>query len=215
MNMPVNQTAVIDLHYLPSIEYFTALLAYENIRLEANEFYEKQSYRTRCHILSANKVDMLSVPVIGGRKKIVIKDIKIDHSQGWQKNHWRAIQSAYGRAPFYEFFADYFEPFFSKQEKYLFDFNYKLLSTCLKLLGIKKNIEFTDMYQKPSELVEIDDLRSVIHPKRPYASNPFYQPVSYPQVFGKNFADNLSIIDILFCEGPNAKALVTKSMVAE
>ncbi|MTI19478.1 hypothetical protein E1176_00440, partial [Fulvivirga sp. RKSG066] len=146
--MHKGKAALVDLHYLPSLEYFALLNSYEHIVFEAEEHFEKQSFRNRCNILAANKVEKLSVPVIGGRKKVKIKEIQIDHTQRWQKDHWRAIQSAYGRAPFFEFFAEYFEPFFQKQEKYLFDFNYKLLTLCLKLSQIKVDYTFTETYEK-------------------------------------------------------------------
>lgn len=213
--MSTPKTALIDLQYLPSIEYFTVLLKYDKIILDKEEHFIKQTYRNRCEILTANKVDKLSIPVIGGRKKIKVKDIEIDHDQKWQKDHWRAIQSAYGRAPFYEYFVHYFEPLFQKQEKYLFDFNLELLTLCLKLLQTKINFETTDKYYKAPENDHTDDLRSIVSPKRGYKSNSLYSPVSYPQVFGKNFVANLSIIDLLFCEGPNAKTIVTKSILAE
>ena len=213
--MNMSKTALIDIHYLPSIEYFTVLFRYDKIILEKEEHFVKQTFRSRCEILTANKIEKLSVPVVGGRKKIKMKDIQIDHEQQWQKNHWRAIQSAYGRAPFYEFFVHYFEPFFSKQEKFLYDFNFKLLSLCLKLMQAKIKFEETATYEKSPLDDQIDDLRSIVSPKRGYKSNTLYTPVSYPQVFGKNFVANLSIIDLLFCEGPNAKNLVTNSILVE
>lgn len=215
MNMHKNRTALIDLQYLPSLEYFTALLRYEKIIFEMEENFVKQTYRNRCHILTANKVDKLSVPVIGGNKKIKIKDLKIDYSQKWQKDHWRAIKSAYGRAPFFEFFSEYFQPFFFLEEKFLTDFNLGLLTTCLKLLQTDINFSMSTFYQKEPEGDQIDDLRSVVHPKKDYMKNSLYSPVPYPQVFGKNFVANMSIIDLLFCEGPNAKMVVTKSFKAE
>jgi len=213
--MPDKKTALLDIHYLPSIEYFTRLLAYEKIVFEVEENFVKQTYRNRCHIRAANKIDKLSVPVIGGRKKIKVKDITIDHTQKWQKDHWRAIQSAYGRAPFYEFFEGYFEPAFQKQEKFLIDFNMKLLTKCLSLLQSTIDFSFTEKYEKSPADDSVIDLRGQIHPKRDYVENAFYKPVVYPQVFGSTFAPNLSIIDLLFCEGPNAKSVVTNSSAEE
>jgi len=213
--MHKERTALIDLQYLPSLEFFAVLLSYENIVFEVEEHFIKQTYRNRCNILAANGVEKLSVPVIGGRKKIKVKDITIDHTQRWQKDHWRAIKSAYGRAPFYEFFAEYFEPFFLKQEKYLVDLNLGLLTKCLELLQTKINFSFSETYQKEPLDSKTDDLRSVVHPKVSFKNNSLYSPVAYPQVFGKNFVANLSVIDLLFCEGPNAKSLVTKSIGTE
>jgi len=209
--MPEKKSLLIDLHYLPSIEYFTQLMVYENVVFEVEEYFVKQTYRNRCHIRAANKVDMLSVPVIGGRKKIKVKDIEIDHSQRWQKDHWRAIKSAYGRAPYYEFFEAYFEPFFQKQEKFLADLNINLLTNCLKLLQVSIDFALTETYEKTPSDNSVIDLRGQIHPKKGYNTNDFYKAVSYPQVFGSTFAANMSIIDLLFCEGPNSRSIVTKS----
>ncbi|MBL6446987.1 WbqC family protein [Fulvivirga sp. 29W222] len=211
MSMPDKKTALIDIHYLPCIEYFTCLKKFDTILIEKEEYYIKQTYRNRCHLLSANKVERLSVPVVGGNKKIKIKDIKISYKEKWYNDHWRTIMSAYGRAPFYEFFSDYFEGEFQKREKFLFDFNLNLLTLCLKLLQIDPVINFTDKFEKKPES-NIIDLRSVIHPKQRYEQNAFYHPQPYQQVFGSTFVANLSIIDLLFCEGPNAAATVTNSM---
>ena len=94
-------TLLLDFHYLPCIAYFSCINRYHHLILEVHENYEKQSYRNRCYILSANKVLPLSVPVHRGKGKKPTKDIRIDYSQKWVNNHWRAIKSAYGKAPFF------------------------------------------------------------------------------------------------------------------
>lgn len=202
---------LIDLQYLPSLEYFACLLQSENVCIEENEHFVKQTYRNRCHILGANKVEVLSVPVIKGNRKILVKDIKIDYNQKWLGNHWRAIVSAYGKAPFFEYYVSYFYDVFYKKGKFLFDFNYELLTLCLKLLQVDKKMFFSERYEhNPGEGVL--DVRSVIHPKRDHAKNSFYVPYSYNQIFGKNFVENMSIIDLLFCEGPNASSVLKNSL---
>lgn len=208
------KTALIDLHYLPSLEYFACLKQFDQIVIEKEEHFVKQTYRNRCHILGANAIDRLSIPVIGGNKKIKVKDIVIDHEQKWLHVHWRSISSAYGRAPFYEFYVDFFETVFLKREKFLFDFNFQLMTLCLKFLGMDPIIKFSETFEMSPEK-NIIDLRSVIHPKKRFELNNFYQPVVYQQVFGKAFVANLSIIDLLFCEGPNAGASIAKSMEAK
>lgn len=204
-------TAIIDLQYLPSIEYFIALQSYDHIILEKYEHFVKQTYRNRCYIRAANKVDTLTVPVTGGNKKIPICDVQIDYGQRWLKHHWRAITSAYGRAPFFEYFIPEFEKIFFKRERFLFEFNLKLLTLCLKILQVEISFSFSNRYQTPEELHNTTNLRSFVHPKSHYSKNNLYQPYWYPQVFGKDFVPNLSIVDLLFCEGPNAQFVVTKS----
>ncbi len=210
MSLSEGKSLLIDLHYLPGIEYFTCLDSYDRVVLEIHEHFVKQTYRNRCYIRGANGVLKLSVPVLWGRKKIPMKDIRIDHDQKWRMNHWRAIQSAYGKSPFFEFYVDYFENVFRQKEKFLIDLNHKLLTLCLDLLGLKKEIVFSETYENHLKHSYID-LRSVIHPKEDFTNRTFYQAVRYEQIFGKDFVPNMSIIDLLMCEGPNSVTIVRRS----
>jgi hypothetical protein len=204
--------AVIDLHYLPCLEYFACLLKYSNVYIEAHENYQKQSYRNRCHILTASKVAILSVPVLKGNSKQLIRDVQIDYDQKWLTDHWRSISSAYGKAPFFEHYADFFEKIYTKKYKYLFELNAELLTNCLSLLKLRQKIEYTEVYKNSAETA-LDDLRSAIHPKKEFKNNKLYTPVRYRQNFGNNFVSNLSIIDVLFCEGPRSLEIIRQSVI--
>jgi hypothetical protein len=208
------ETVLVEPQYLPPIEFLCAILHAKDILIEAEEHYTKQTYRNRCYIRGANKILPLSIPVINGNRKILMKDIKVDHNQKWANDHWRSIQSAYGKAPFYEFFADYFEKEFQKRHKYLIDLNQNMLTICLKLIKLKISVSRTKTYFKEPES-HIFDLRGKISPKEEYTKRQIYQPIEYMQVFGKDFAANLSVIDLLMNEGPNALTIVTKSIVTE
>ncbi len=200
---------LIELHYLPCIEYFVQLLKHETIYLEACEHFQKQSYRNRGLILATNKIDVLSVPVLKSNSKIMVKEVEIDYAQPWQKIHWGAIRSAYGKAPYYEYFCDYFHKLYDKKPRFLWDLNQEALTVCLKLLQIEKTILFTSEYNKEGvfNVQEVDDRRSLIHPKKTGEM----AEVRYPQSFGREFVPNLSIIDLIFNEGPNGKALLKKA----
>ena len=198
----------IDLQYLPSLEYFCTLLQHDEIVIEAHEYFEKQSYRNRCIIQTTNKIDTLTVPVQNGNKKVLIRDLKIDYSQDWTRRHWGAIQSGYGKSPFFEYYSEYFKKIVDKKPDFLFDLNLELLTICLKLLRLEKNIIFTNNYEK----VVNNDFRGQIHPKRSFEDNKIYQPVSYRQNFGNKFEPNLSILDLLFCQG-NKSLLLLKECV--
>ena len=203
-------TALIELHYLPSLEYFCCLLPYEQIKLEGHEHFIKQTFRNRCYIQGANNVQMLNIPVVRGRSKTLMKDLKTDNRQTWRQQHRRSLKSAYGNAPFFEFYEPQLHRHYSKEAKFLVDFTLPLLTLCLEWVNIQPDIVWTGMYEKnPSEA--ISDLRSVISAKTHYTERPFYQPEPYPQVFGKNFAPNLSIVDLLSCEGPNAASVLRRS----
>ncbi|WP_460880799.1 WbqC family protein [Pontibacter rugosus] len=170
------------------------------MQLEAHENYIKQSYRNRCHVLTAQGVQPLSVPVIKGNSsaKIPIQEIEIDYSQKWQQVHWRTIQAAYGRAPYFEFYSDYLREVYERQPKFLFELNVDLLKLYLKLLKLDKPLSYTAIYQvQPPD--HVLDLRNKVHPKI-YPDNLHVK--TYTQVFGKQFVPELSIIDLLFTQGP-------------
>ncbi|MDN5215468.1 WbqC family protein [Fulvivirgaceae bacterium BMA12] len=200
---------LIELQYLPNLEYFIAFMNSEEVTIEAAENFVKQTYRNRCYVRSANKIEVMSIPIKKGARKI--KDIKIDYRQSWLKDHWRTITSAYGKSPFFEYYRDGFESILFSKEPFLFDLNLKLLTKCLEYLEIKKHIKFTDNYDfNPKSPVL--DLRSLILPKMSYQDRGIYRGYAYNQIFGKDFAGNLSIIDLLFCEGPGASLILNKSM---
>ncbi len=204
------KTILIDLQYLPCINFFSTILNFDEIRLESHEHYVKQSYRNRCYILGANKTEMLIVPVLDGNSKIAVKDIKIDYQQRWPEIHWRTIKAAYGKSPFFEFFGDYFQHTLQKRPHFLWDLNFELLTICLKLLKINKTISLTENYQKEQD-ISIFDARDLINPKKDAKSGILHQPVAYQQNFGNEFVPNLSIIDLLFCRGNQSLGILKKS----
>jgi hypothetical protein len=201
---------LIETQYLPNLEYFILLKSSHAVFIEHNEYYERQTYRNRAQIQFTNGVGDLTIPVKNGRKKILTKDIQIDNSQNWQKNHWRSIQSSYGKAPFFEFFVDGFNAIYEREYRYLTELNHDLLSYCLHLLSWKVEIKQTDQFIEPQD-TDYQQFRSLISPKVDFHKRQIYQEVPYQQLFGAKFAPNLSIIDILFCEGPAASDLISSS----
>lgn len=204
------QSVLIELHYLPSLEFFSCIQSFSVVIIESNENFVKQSYRNRCYILGANKTEMLVVPVIDGNKKVLIKDSKIDYSQRWHINHWRTISGAYGKSPFYEFYADYFQSIYDKKHTYLLDLNLEMLTMCLKLLRVNKTIRQSEVYEKEANST-VFDARNLINPKKVSDDSQFYFPSPYQQNFGNEFVPNLSIIDLLFCRGNQASEILKKS----
>ena len=201
---------LIDLHYLPCIAYFACLLSYNTVYIEAHENYQKQTYRNRCYILGSQQVDRLSVPVVQGNKKQLYTALQIDYSQPWIAHHWRSICTAYGKAPYFEYLATYFQEVFAQRHAHLFSLNWHMLQVCLKILGIQKNIKLTDQYiANPDNLI---DARSVMSPGNRLTQPTYYQPFVYQQVFGTLFNPNLSILDLLFCEGSNAYHILSKNI---
>jgi hypothetical protein len=183
---------------------------FDEIIIESKESYTKQSFRNRCQIRTANKIDDLIVPIQKGNSNIPIQEIRIDQNQSWIKNHWRTIQSAYGNAPFFEHYKHEIKNILENNPRFLFDLNLQFLELVLKIIGLDKKIIFSQKYEKSYPLV-INDLRSIIHPKQENNVLEFYTPQEYTQVFGDQFIKDLSVIDLIFCEGPNAINILKRS----
>ncbi len=202
---------VIELHYLPPPRYFALLLQEPGIKIDLHEHFVKQTYRNRCRILTANGIDTLSIPVLGGNKKIPLQDIKIDYTQKWTNRHLRAIQSAYGKAPFYEYYADDLLAVYRQKPVFLLDLTLPLLTQCLDFLQLEVTLTFTGTYTSLANTPE-NDLRSKINPKTTAAWPKTYQQIAYQQVFGSNFVDELSVIDLIFCTGPQAGGIIKSGL---
>lgn len=197
MNM---NAVVLSLNYLPCLEWFAVFLSADHVVIDIHEHYLKQTYRNRCHILSANGKLDLSIPVKKLNTKEAVKDILLENDFNWQSQHWDAICSAYNSSPFIFYYKDYFEPIYKSRYNGLVEWNTALLDLCLKLLKIDKQYTLSAHYIEDDN---ISDYRKIIHPKKSAALN----CPSYLQVFTEKFPfhPNLSIIDLLFNEGNAAK----------
>ena len=202
---------VIELQYLPPPRYFAVLLQHPGVQIDLHEHFVKQTYRNRCRILTANGIDTLSVPVLGAGKKTPLKDIKIDYTQKWGNRHLRAIQSAYGKAPFFAYYADELLAVYRQKPTFLVDLTLPLLTQCLDFLQLDINLSFTDSYANLTNSPE-NDFRTKISPK---ITEPFpktYKQITYHQVFGSNFVEDLSVIDLIFCAGPQAGEIIKSGL---
>lgn len=182
------------------------------IVLERHEYYVKQSYRNRSHIISANGKETLIVPLTSKSGKVYITDVRIDYSQKWLNNHWRTIRSAYGKAPFFEHYADELERILFNRATFLYDLNRDLLSLCLKWLKWGIAIKESERFEKTPS-AQVFDFRSALNAKDESNLSKFYLPVPYRQVFGNTFVGNVSVIDLIFCTGPEASRIVRASSV--
>lgn len=191
--------AVFSLHYLPCMAWFKCFIQAESPVIDVHEHYLKQSYRNRCHILSANGVLPLSIPVKKLITKTAVKDMRIENEFNWQRQHWESIVSAYNSSPYFFYYRDYFEPVYHTRFDTLAEWNTKLMQLLLKLLKTDKTYVFSDAYIV-TDTIQLD-WRERIHPKKP---SPVDLP-SYVQVFADKFGftENCSVIDGLFNVGPD------------
>ena len=201
-----NDKFILSTAYLAPIEYYVVLANAERILLEQHEYYQKQSYRNRCRIATANGIMDLSIPV-DSAGKTPIRDLRISDHNNWQTHHWRSIETAYNSSPIFEYYADDFRPFFEKKWLFLWDFNLALFNKTLELLDIETKIELTEQY-KPETSDNFLDLRAAIHPKKEISLllKPYYQV--FETKFG--FMPNMSIIDLLFNMANEAQLILKK-----
>ena len=210
--------------YFPPVSYFAAMaeemeglsnrmdgsssleLSPSVVYIEACENYQKQSYRNRCRFYAADGVQALSFPIVheGGTHKLPISEIKVDYSTPWLQQHERAIVSAYRTSAYFEYYQDeLFEILESRSER-LIDLNMSLLRFFIEKTGLSVDLRLTEEFAKETPY---DDLRETIHPKRPntiLADMGLEKP--YFQVFSRKygFKSDLSIMDLLFNEGPDS-----------
>lgn len=153
---------------------------------------------------------MLSVPLTNKHGKVPFGEVKIDYSTRWQSIFERTIESAYRNSPYYEHYSDDLFKIIYSDKSSIFDLNLELLSFCLKSLRWTKEQSVTTEYEKVVA-ERFSDMRSTITTRNTYITRGFYRSTPYYQVFGSSFEENLSVLDLLFCTGPEAGGVLMAS----
>lgn len=228
MANPNLSTALLSTTYFGPIQWYQKLNRYDHCVIEQFDNFQKQTYRNRCRIATANGSQVLTVPVERTEGKCLMRDVRISDHGAWRHLHWNALQSAYGESPFFEFYADDLHPFFERRWTFLLDFNMDITNKLCELLDIHPRLSLTTNYipstsgeeeksfgkeektlgEDEKSLEEMEpfiDFREAIHPKHPlpdadFAPRPYYQQHA-PR---HGFQPNLSILDLLFNEGNEA-----------
>ena len=197
------QEILLSLPYFGPISHFMELVKPGLIRFENEENYQKQTYRNRMFIYDTNGKLLLNIPIkhlpkSNPKQHQKYKDVQIDPEYKWQKQHWKSLKTAYQTSPFFEYYEDELAPLYQKEFKYLMDFNYSCFEVICGCLQLSIDFDKTSEYiQEPKNTI---DKRELINAKTQI------QIPEYNQVFQEKlgFLPNLSMLDLMFNEGPNA-----------
>lgn len=205
---------IIETQYLPTIAFYSFAINETTLLIDQHEHYQKGGYRNRAEILSAQGKLTLSIPLQSGKNnQTPIREVIIDHSVNWNKNHLQTIKSCYGKAPFFEFYFPDIELILNRKHQFLFDLNHEIIEKLNKWLGVEDKVNFSDhFYSETTQGIQI--MRNLISPKTRlrYQLDPFFNFLNYEQVFSEVtvFEPNLSILDLLMCKGPESRIYLSE-----
>ena len=189
MNLPLLTPTA----YFPPAHWLVAAVSAQEWHLAAHENYQKRGWRNRCRIVGPNGTQTLTVPLVKGKnQRQPIRDVRISYEDDWWRAHEQAIRTAYGRAPFFEFYAEDLFATGRRQPATLWELNQSLLATVLRLLQAPITVSLTEDFVSPTA-------PGYLRPADLTSSLP-----EYPQVFTDRhgFTPGLSVLDALFCLGP-------------
>lgn len=204
-NLMKFENVILSSAYIPPIQYFCKILQSKKVFIEQHDHYHKQSYRNRCHLYSPNGLQILTIPVKKtSGLKTKVKNVEISYDENWHLNHIRSFEAAYRSSPYYEYYMPDIENMLKNKPRLLIDLNQDILTFFITTLEIESSINLTNEFKNHYDFL---DCRDKIHPKRNFNQedsgiefNPYYQ--IFQEKHG--FIHNLSIIDLLFNEGPNS-----------
>ncbi len=195
--------------YFGPISQYSEIINTDEVLFEVHDNFQKQSYRNRCYIFNTNGKQLLNIPVkhpnSSSRKQT--KDTLIENATNWQDQHFKSLKTAYRNSPFFEFYVDDLANIFEKKYNYLQDINIDTFLFVSEALQISSNFKKTSSY---TEVLESNDFRNLAAIK----TQPKNLVKPYIQMFDDKhgFLPNLSILDLLFMEGPNAISFLEKNV---
>jgi len=190
--------------YFGCIDWIKKITPYSHIKFELCDRHPKLSYRNRTIITGANGPIVLSIPIVGGRdQKIVSKDVRVNYTENWPLQHWRAIESSYRKAPFFDFYADAVKSIITTKHEFLWQLDAATFNWLMKVMKLKLSVSHTESYVHTLSDTD-EDGRYLFLPGNKNDGD-FIK--KYSQVFEDRFGfqPNLSVLDVLFCCGPEAR----------
>ena len=200
MNTIIHETMV-----LGPTDVYSMYHGSEMVLIEVHENYQKRSYRNRYFISGPNGIIQLSIPLVKGKNhRTPIRDVRISYDENWVHQHLGTIKSCYGSAPYFIHYDHLLFRAFQKKYVFLLDLNNALFETVIGIIGLNINIGRTEAYYRH---YDYGDFRNLFSIKKRRVSS-----IKYPQVFEEKFGfiSGLSILDLVFCTGPESKLYLSR-----
>jgi WbqC-like protein family. len=203
---------LIDSQYFsPSILYKISI-DFSNIKIDIYEPWRKMGFGNRCVVAGANGPIILSVPLLEGRdQKKPVKEVRIDNRKPWQSQHWKTITSCYNRSPWFHFYSDELAGLYRRHFEFLIDWNKACFDWMAAKIGLSATSSFLEKMLRPEKASGYQDWRNRLRPNT--INQQFPVPVRYRQVFEERtgYIPHLSVLDLLFCEGKNARRILSEN----
>ncbi len=222
--------------YLPWLGLFHKVAMSDAFCLFDATQYDDNDFQNRNRIKGPNGVMWLTVPVKAkDHHRLQITEIEIVEQDVWRRKHWKSLVWAYGKAPFFSRYADFFEETYRRSWRSLVELDVHLLAYLFEALGLPKDFKRTSQLScggAKSEAVlsmcrALGATAYIFGAKgRDYvdraafdaagigvAFQDYHHPV-YPQQFGP-FVPNLSVVDLLFNCGPNSMEVLMAGNVKQ
>jgi WbqC-like protein family len=191
-----------DLQYFPCINWFKDSITTGRFCFYPEEPFRRSGFRNRLLIPGSNGIISLSIPVMGGRAtKLAYKQVLIDFTSCWQRDHFRTLDSVYGNSPFYFQYRDELSALYVKKVDFLYSWNLSCMEWVSSKIGLIIPIDYAQSNDADETIP--------VHVVDKYKPNNYNEPVNgpflkYPQVFEDRigFKNNMSILDMLFNVGP-------------
>lgn len=115
--------------------------------------YDKHGWRNRNQIKTAQGKQWLTIPVNskGVTSGIPIKDVPIDWSKPWPKNHLKSLTISYNKSPYFKEYLPLLESFYERRDEFLADFTIESSIALAREMGITST-----RFMRSSELPHVE-----------------------------------------------------------
>ena len=199
---------ILESNYFPCISYFKELANSTAVSIDQHESFKKMSFRNRCIVVGANGLINLTVPVEGGRNtKQMVKDVRISYAENWQQQHWKTILSSYAKSPFFEYYQNEIEQLIKKKNTFLIDKNMEIIYWFVKKFKLQTIVKLSSSTQSELAIIDFSCINKWM-PSKYVEDNG--TAIVYNQMFEDKlgFKENVSVLDLIFCEGPSKNILI-------